>query len=196
MKVDRSPTTKRDTMENEKKTVARGAGTPGGTAALYARLSKKDEGNIRAQLDVLQEWAVRLGYDTTIEYSDRASGITPNRPKLDLLMKDVQSGEIDAVLVVRIDRIMRSVLNLLLVTETLTTYGTALRVHDQPIDTSTSMGRFFLVVLAALAEYERELIRDRTSAGLVRAKKEGRKGGGKFRTLPPGVLEKLVLDRE
>ena len=193
-----SSTAMRDKMPetNNQTKVARGAGRPGGKAALYARLSKTDEGEMDNQLLRLREWAENLGYDEVETYHDRASGATLDRPDLDRLLADVRTGTFDAVLVVRIDRLMRSVINLLSVLEHCSTYNTSLKVLDQPIDTSTAMGRLVLTILAAIAEFERELIRDRTMDGLERARKEGTQLGRKAKKFSDEFYDRLVTGRD
>ena len=135
----------------------------------YARVST-DGQSLAAQLDQLQAaGAVRVVRET-------ASGAKRDRAGLAKLMREVEPG--DVVLVTRLDRLARSTRNLLNVLGALSEKGAMFRSLADPwADTTTPHGRLMLTVLAGLAEFERELIRARTSEGRERAKREGRKMG-------------------
>ncbi|HGX2208660.1 TPA: recombinase family protein [Escherichia coli] len=108
-------------------------------------------------------------------YEEYASGRTANRPVLKELITVMKSG--DELIVWKLDRIGRNVLHALLMFQNLHEKGVNFRSLTDSIDTSTPMGRFFFHVMGALAEMERELIVERTLAGLAAAREQGRIGG-------------------
>ena len=108
-------------------------------------------------------------------FEDKMSGKTAERPGLKKLLKVLAEG--DTLVVWKLDRLGRSMRNLVLLIEELRLRGINFRSLTDSIDTSTPMGRFFFHVMSALAEMERELIVERTRAGLAAARREGRIGG-------------------
>ena len=157
-------------------------------AALYARVSTPDQ-DPQNQLLRLRAFADAKGWAVS-EYVDVASGGNPRRPGLDALIKDCKLRGIDIVVATKIDRLARSIVNLLNVLEQLDKWGVQVVFLDQPIDTRNASGRLTLNILAALAEFEKELIHDRTMDGLARANAEGRHGGR-----PKRVLSDYQLNR-
>ena len=135
----------------------------------YERVSsdrQKTDGQ-RARLDA-------AGVDRI--FSDEAqSGRKASRPEFDKMLDFLRAG--DQLVVVRLDRLGRSVKNLIELVEKLKDKGVDLVVLDQGIDTRTPAGRFFFHVLAALAEMEADLIRERTLDGLAAAREKGHLGG-------------------
>jgi DNA invertase Pin-like site-specific DNA recombinase len=134
----------------------------------YARVStlEQDEG---LQLDALHA----AGVDRA--FTDRASGAVESRPALDELLGQLRAG--DTVVVWRLDRLGRSLRHLIDVMSDLDRRGVALTSLRESIDTSTPGGRLVFHVFGALAEFERDLIRERTAAGLAAARARGRQGG-------------------
>lgn len=130
----------------------------------YARVSTGDQ-SLELQVNALK------GMDCQKVFTDIASGGKKNRPglaeALNFLRKD------DTLCVWKLDRLGRSVKNLIEISELLNNRGIQLFSMTDGINTSTSMGRFFFHVMAALAEMERELIRERTRAGLRAARERG-----------------------
>jgi len=109
-------------------------------------------------------------------YKEKASGAKSDRPELAKLLRTIEQGDI--LIVSRLDRLARSTLDLLNTIDRITNAGAAFKsLHDQWADTTTPHGRLMLVVLGGLAEFERELIRARTSEGRKRAKDRGVKFG-------------------
>ena len=141
----------------------------------YARVSKGDGSQaLDLQLDALREAGVA---DAQI-YSDMASGARSDRPGLDNALRALREG--DTLVVWKLDRLGRSVRHLVETVNALRDRGVQVRILTGElagIDTSTTMGNFFFVVFAGLAEVERSLISERTKAGLKAARKRGRKGG-------------------
>ena len=134
----------------------------------YARVSTEDQ-NLDLQRDVLE----RAG--CTRIYEDRASGARAMRPGLILALKVARAG--DQLVVWRLDWLGRSMSDLIVLTRQLQDRGVELRSLTEGIDTATINGKFTFHLFAALAEFERALIRERTQAGLAAARARGRKGG-------------------
>jgi DNA invertase Pin-like site-specific DNA recombinase len=108
-------------------------------------------------------------------FTDTASGKLARRPQLDQALDYLREG--DELVITRLDRLGRSVKNLCELAEVLRDRKIDLRVIEQGIDTSTSGGRLFFHILAGIAEFERELLSERTLDGLEAARARGRKGG-------------------
>ena len=144
----------------------------------YARVSKAgDAQNTDLQYDALTE----AGVTRESIYEDRASGKKDDRPGLGACLKALCEG--DTLVVWKLDRLGRDLRHLVSVVEELTERGIGLRVltgQGAQIDTTTAAGRLVFGIFAALAEFERELIRERTLAGLEAARARGRRGGRKF----------------
>jgi DNA invertase Pin-like site-specific DNA recombinase len=134
----------------------------------YARVSTASQDEA-LQLDALEQ----AGCDRV--FTDQASGATSNRPALDELLGMVRRG--DTLVIWRLDRLGRSLRHLLEVVGDLEQRGVALRSLTESIDTSSPAGRLVFHTFGALAEFERDLIRERTKAGLAAARARGRVGG-------------------
>src|SRR5436190_15700127 len=148
-------------------------------AAIYARVSTSDQ-NCEMQLRELREYAHRRGWEVAGEYVDTGwSGAKASRPQLDRLMLDASRRDFDAVLVYKLDRFGRSVRNCLDGIEALRTHEVRFLAVSQNIDTDESnpTSRLMLHILAAVGEFERELIRERVSAGMRSAKAQGTRSG-------------------
>lgn len=134
----------------------------------YVRVSTNDQ-NTALQRDALE----RSGCELIFE--DKISGKTSERPGLKRLLKTLSPG--DTLVVWKLDRLGRSMRHLVVLVEELRQRSVNFRSLTDSIDTSTAMGRFFFHVMGALAEMERELIVERTRAGLKAARDQGRIGG-------------------
>jgi DNA invertase Pin-like site-specific DNA recombinase len=111
-------------------------------------------------------------------YEDRASGAKDDRPGLSACLKALRKG--DTLIIWKLDRLGRDLKHLIAVVEELSGRGVGLKVlQGAPVDTTTSNGKLMFQIFAALAEFERSLIRERTIAGLQAARARGRKGGRK-----------------
>jgi len=146
--------------------------------ALYARVSRSDkEQDPENQLLKLRQHAQVRGWEVYAIYNDYASGAAPSRPGLDHMLREGRGRHYDAVLIVRLDRLARSVKQLLTILEDFDRYGIALICSDQEIDTKSPAGKLLFTVLGAVAELELELIRERTKDGLARARAQGKRIG-------------------
>ncbi|WP_208354632.1 recombinase family protein [Pseudaestuariivita rosea] len=144
----------------------------------YARVSKADGSQ---SLDLQKDALIAAGVEEDQIYSDRASGKKDERPGLDACLKALRNG--DVLVIWKLDRMGRSLNHLVKTTTLLSERGVGLKVltgQGAQIDTTTAAGRLSFGIFAALAEFESELIRERTMAGLAAARARGRKGGRKF----------------
>jgi DNA invertase Pin-like site-specific DNA recombinase len=141
-------------------------------AAIYVRVSTSDQ-HLEPQLDPLRAHAAARGWAVQ-EFRDHGvSGAKDRRPALDELMRAVRRREVDVVVVAKLDRLARSVRHLVELAGEFDALGVGLVVLDQAIDTTTPAGRFLFHSLAAVAELERDLIRERVVAGMRAAKRRG-----------------------
>lgn len=145
--------------------------------ALYARVSTAEQ-TVEPQLHALRQYAAARGLEVVAEHVDAAvSGTRERRPGLDALLAAARRRQIDTVAVTKLDRVARSVRHLTELAAELDALGIGLVVLDQAIDTTTPSGRLLFHTLAAVAEFERDLIVERTRAGLDSAKRRGVKLG-------------------
>lgn len=146
--------------------------------ALYARVSTLNGQNPDLQLSELREYAQRRGWAIHGEYVDLGvSGAKESRPELNRMMAAAHSRQFDALLVWKLDRLGRSLKHLVLAIEDLNAYGVAFVALRDNLDLSTPSGRLMLHIIGAMAEFERELIRERVCAGIQAARNRGRRIG-------------------
>ena len=134
----------------------------------YARVSTKEQ-SLSMQVEALKEaGCIQI-------YEEIASGAKTARPVLDEIMRNIR--EDDTLVIWKLDRLGRNLAHLIHLTTKLIEKKVGLISLNDPIDTSTAQGRMIFGIFASLAEFERELIRERTQAGLKSARARGRKGG-------------------
>ena len=147
--------------------------------ALYARVST-DQQSVRQQLDALREVGERAGWDVIEEYIDHgvsgAKGRT-GRPQFDRLCKAATRREFELVAAWSVDRLGRSLQDLVAFLAELQAAGVGLYLHAQALDSSTPAGKALFQMAGVFAEFERSLIQERVRAGLQRAKKHGTRSG-------------------
>jgi putative DNA-invertase from lambdoid prophage Rac len=172
--------------------------------ALYARVSTSDQ-HCEMQLRELRQYAAARGWTVSGEYVDEGwSGAKASRPQLDQLMADALSRKIDCILVYKVDRFGRSVSNLSEALRRLDSAGVRFIAITQGLDTdkANSTSRLLLNILAAVAEFERDMIRERVlsgvqrynadyAAGLIGKKKQSKSG----KNLPVG-RPRVIFDRD
>ena len=147
--------------------------------AIYARVSTKDKDQTpETQLYALREYVQGRGWEIVTEYVDTASATNlRERTAWRDLLAHVRKGGIDLVLVTKLDRAFRSAKDTYDNLAYLDQHKVGFIATTQPIDTSTSTGKLLLGVLAAVAEFERALIVERTLEGLARARAQGKRLG-------------------
>jgi DNA invertase Pin-like site-specific DNA recombinase len=148
----------------------------------HMRVSKADSGQA---LDLQHDALLATGVDPARLYEDQASGKHDDRPGLEACLKSLRPG--DTLVTWKLDRLGRDLRHLVNLAHELTGRGVGLRVlagEGASIDTTTPNGRLVFGVFAALAEFERELIVERTKAGLASARARGRHGGRPFKMTP------------
>ena len=140
---------------------------------IYARVSTNRQCP-ESQLLPLREYATARGFEIVSEYVDVISGSKDSRPELARLMADAQKRRLDAVVVWKFDRFARSTRHLVTALEQFNALGVDFISLSESIDTSTPMGKMVFTFLAAVAELELSLIRERVVMGLERAKAQGK----------------------
>jgi DNA invertase Pin-like site-specific DNA recombinase len=144
----------------------------------YVRVSTQDQ-NLELQIDALRT----AGVEADHIYEEHASGKKDDRPVLASCLKSLRKG--DVLVIWKLDRLGRNLKHLVEVVEMLTKKGVGFKVlTGAPIDTTTPAGKLCFAIFAGLAEFERDVIRERTMAGLAAARARGRKGGRKFSLTP------------
>jgi|TARA_R110002095_G_scaffold152002_1_gene131589 DNA invertase Pin-like site-specific DNA recombinase len=135
----------------------------------YSRISKGDDQNARLQIKAFKE----AGVEKTFE--ENASGGRWDRPALHAMLDQLRKD--DVVVVWKLDRLSRSLKDLLVIMEKIDNAGAGFKSLTESIDTTNAAGRMMMQMVGAFAEFEREMIRERTKAGLDAARAEGRVGG-------------------
>jgi len=146
----------------------------------YARVSTDDQ-NLDMQRDALNSAGVESIYE------EMASGKTADRPQLDNCLKALRKG--DTLVVWRLDRLGRSLSDLVRIVAEMENKGIGFQSINENIETTSATGKLVFHVFAALAEFERNLIRERTQAGLLAARARGRSGGRKPKLDPRQIKE-------
>lgn len=147
-------------------------------SAIYARVSTTDQTNT-IQVRELKEYVQRRGWDVAGVYQDKMSGKAASRPGLNQLMADARFRKFDTVLVLKLDRFGRSLVHCVGAIQELQTLGIRFIAISQGLDTDKSnpTSQLLMHILAAVAQFERELIHERVSAGMRAAKTHGTKTG-------------------
>lgn len=147
---------------------------------IYARTSTLDKGqNPEVQLRELREYAAHRKWDVMGEYVDQVSGAKEQRPHLDRLLLEMRRGKCQGIVVVRLDRLGRSLKHLLTLLTEFEERNVALISLKEGLDFSTSTGKLMFSIVGAMAQFERDLIRERVKAGLDYARAKGKRIGRK-----------------
>tara|TARA_B100000315_G_C14498297_1_gene551098 strand:- start:75 stop:674 length:600 start_codon:yes stop_codon:yes gene_type:complete len=156
--------------------------------AIYARVSTKDQDCDR-QLVELREVAENHNWVIVDEYVDIGiSGAQKSRPELDRMLKDAISRKFEMVATLELSRLGRSVSNMCEIVDLLKSKNIHLFIKNQNVDTTTIVGDFFFNIMNCVAQYERDLIRERIMSGLENAKRKGVKLGR------PGISQDMKDD--
>jgi len=143
-------------------------------AGIYARVSTSEQ-EVNNQLLEIRDFCVNNNYEIYKEYVDRSySGSKTDRPALNEMMKDIFKRKFDVVVVWKLDRLGRSLKHLISILDQLKDKKIDFISVSQNIDTTSPAGRFYFQLLGAVAEFERELIRERVKLGLKRVRQEGK----------------------
>lgn len=142
----------------------------------YARVSRGEDQSTAAQRRLLREAGAERVYE------EAASGGRWDRPELTRLLDQLRPG--DVVMVWKLDRLSRSLKDLLHLLERVEAAGAGFRSLTEHIDTTTPAGRMLMQMLGSFAEYERAMVKERTAAGLAAARAEGRVGGRRPKLTP------------
>ena len=139
--------------------------------AIYCRVSRIDLNNENQKLR-LEEYAKMKGWE--FETFQETESTRKTRPVKEEVLQAVREGKFDGILVFKLDRWARSLQELIMNVTEITSRGKSFTVLTQPFDTTSASGMLMMQILGAFAEFEREMIRERTMAGLDRARKQGK----------------------
>jgi DNA invertase Pin-like site-specific DNA recombinase len=151
--------------------------------AIYARVSTKDQ-SCEMQIRDLRTYCAARGFDLVGEYIDVGQcGAKDSRPELNKLMDEARKRQFDAIIVWRFDRFARSTKHLLMALEEFRSLGIQFISYQENIDTSSALGQALFTIVSAVAQLERDLIRERVSAGIRNARANGKKLGRPMRAV-------------
>jgi len=160
-------------------------------AALYGRVSTTDKGqDPELQLRPLRAYCGSRGLELAGEFVDYTSGSKDRRPELDRLLDAARKRQVDCIVVWKLDRFGRSLKHLITTLDELNALGVGFISYSENIDFSTASGRLMFHIIASMAEFERELIKERVKAGIANARAKGKRHGRK--PLPPVTIKKVI----
>lgn len=163
-------------------------------SAIYARVSTKDQ-SCEMQMRDLRVYCTARGFTIIREYIDIGqSGAKDSRPELNELMADARKRRFDSILVWRFDRFARSTKHLLLALEEFRSLGIQFISYQENIDTSSPLGQALFTIVSAVAQLERDLIRERVSAGVRNARANGKQFGRPRRIVNQDEIRRLRSD--
>ena len=157
----------------------------------YCRVSKGEDQRSNLQMSALKEAKVQKVYD------EIGSGGRWNRPVLHKMIEQLREG--DTVVVWKLDRLSRSLKDLLVIMEHIDKAGAGFKSLTESIDTTTPAGRMMMQMIGSFAEFERAMIRERTNAGLAAARQEGRIGGRRpklHKDQRQDIIDNVISDRK
>ena len=147
------------------------------TVAIYARVST-DKQKVDMQLQELRLFVKRSGWTIYNEYIDHGfTGANTNRPAFNIMMDEAKKRKFNILLIWKLDRLSRSMKDLINTLDELGHYGINFISYDNNLDTTTPTGKLVFHVIGAVAEFEKDIIRDRVIAGLTHAKSQGKRLG-------------------
>lgn len=160
----------------------------------YCRVSRKDQ-DIEIQNKSITEYCQRNGYEVYQIYKDAGlSGARDSRPAFDELLKDMRLFHFNRIMVTKLDRIGRSLKHIVSLFDEFNKLGVHFIATTQSIDTSSSAGKLQMQLMAAFAEFERNLISERTRDGLVGKANVGKRGPDKHPRKKRGVLRNPIFE--
>jgi DNA invertase Pin-like site-specific DNA recombinase len=165
------------------------------SAAIYVRVSTQEQ-TTDSQESELKEYVERRGWSCTMYRDHGQSGVKNDRPALNTLLADLRRRKIDVVVVWALDRLARSLKQLLSIADECKSLGVDLVSLKQSLDTTGPAGRLTFQILGAVAEFERELLRERVKAGMAQARRTGKHVGRPARRKFQGAdIERMKLLR-
>ncbi|RTL67530.1 MAG: recombinase family protein [Hyphomicrobiales bacterium] len=165
-----------------------------GHVAIYARVSTAEQDTDR-QVRELQAYAERLGHTVVGVFTEKASGAKDNRPERAKVLELARKRQVNAVLVSEMSRWGRSTQDLLATLQDLSEWGVSLlSLNGLAYDRTSAMGKLMTTMLAGIAEFERDLIRDRVKSGLAAAKAKGKVLGRRVGQRPSDKKAAKVLE--
>lgn len=164
-------------------------------AVIYARVSKQDL-TIDNQINACKTYIAQRGFKLIDIYGDVVSGYKSRRPQLDRLINDMRTGKFEIIIVYKLDRLGRSLQHLLQLVNIFKSHNINFACVSQNIDTSTASGKFTFHILGAVAEFERELISERTKEGLKGARGVGKRGKDKKPRRRSGYYQRWLKEKE
>ena len=163
------------------------------TAVIYARVST-DKQKVDLQINELRQFARRSGWEIQEEYIDQNfTGSNINRPAFSAMMEAARKRKFNILLVWKLDRLSRSLKDLINTLDELGICGVDFVSYDNNLDTSTPTGKLVFQIVGAVAEFEKDIIRERVVAGLSAARIKGKRLGRP--PIPQGVLDKAIKMR-
>lgn len=174
--------------------------TPTPKAAIYVRVSTQDQAqhgfSLDAQQDSLMNYAKALGYEIFKIYRDEGKSAKDlKRPELQQMLQDAESKKFSAIFIYKLDRFSRSLKDLILTIDKLKELGVDFVSLQDKIETASASGKLMFHIISAFAEFERNIIGDRTKFGMERKAKEG----GFITKAPKGyklLNKQLIVDKE
>ena len=163
--------------------------------AIYVRVSTEKQ-DYDKQIELCKKHCEIKDYEIYKVYSDIISGKSTSRPEFNQMLEDMRSYKFNAIVVTKLDRIGRSLQHLLSLFDEFNNKGVQFIAVTQNIDTTTSAGKLQMQILAAFAEFERNLISERTKEGLSKAKNVGKRGKDKKVRKKRGGLRTTLFTRE
>ena len=157
--------------------------------AIYVRVSTEKQ-DYEKQIELCKKHCEIKDYEVYKIYSDVISGKSTSRPQFNKMLEDMRSYRFQAVMVTKLDRIGRSLQHLLSLFDEFNNKGVQFIAVTQNIDTTSSAGKLQMQILAAFAEFERNLISERTKEGMKDAKNVGKRGKDKTQRKKRGGLRK------
>jgi putative DNA-invertase from lambdoid prophage Rac len=144
--------------------------------AIYARVSTHDQQTLPMQLEAMRAYCERKGWQIALTVEEVGSG-AKTRPRREELLRAARRREIDVIVVWRLDRWGRSLVDLIATLDELTALKVGFVSLSEALDLTTPSGRAFAGMLAVFAEFERDILRDRVKAGIAQARKDGKPHG-------------------
>lgn len=159
--------------------------------AIYCRVSTEEQFADKQEY-ICKEYCERNGYEVFKVYKDVISGSTTSRPQFNKLIEDMRHFKFHAIIVTKLDRLGRSLQHLLSLIDEFNNKGIHFIAVTQNIDTTSASGKLQLQIMGAFAEFERNIISERTKEGLRRAIGVGKRGRDKYPRKRRGVLKKRL----